>query len=106
MVNRAGISVFFLTIALGASAPVAAQSSVSGLPWPELRSALQQRMNSAIAIATSNEARRGQGYEFDMAVEAKNQCGIAFGFSKMHTRDAASIAACEALTAKLSGQPS
>lgn len=86
-----------LAVALGGAAwaaPAAAEDLMS-LDGGSLKSALQQRYDTALAATMDPAFVSASDSRFTWASEAKVQCGIALGYLKSNTRDEVSISKCE-----------
>jgi outer membrane protein OmpA-like peptidoglycan-associated protein len=96
-----------LAVVLGGAAwasPAAAEDLMA-LSGGDLRSALQQRYDTALAATQDPGFVSASDSRFTWASEAKVQCGIALGYLKSNTRDDVSISKCE-LASRLMQQTS
>ena len=98
-----------LALALGAAAwPALAAAQDAGgdlmtMAKGELRGALQQRHDAAVAAMTATVNANDPRYIW--AFQAKAQCGIALGFLKSGTRDPLSIGKCADAYARMQAVP-
>jgi OOP family OmpA-OmpF porin len=95
MRNRLGVSLL-VTCAVAIPGLAWAQDGqgLAGLDGAELRGALEQRYDAALALTQDPVIIRANDPRYIWANEAKVQCGIAIGFTKSGTRDETSINKC------------
>ena len=93
-----------MVLAVPAGAQETAQNLMS-LDIGSLRSAIQQRYDTALAVTLDPTVVNANDPRYTWASEAKVQCGIALGFLKSSTRDETSIAKCAMASDMMSLRP-
>lgn len=94
MGKLAGVALGALLVGAWSSAASAQDQSLDSLGMGELRGAIQQRYDAALAATNDAAIVNANDPRYLWASEAKAQCGIALGFLKSSTRDATSIHKC------------